>query len=52
METKQKNSNKTERWIYIGIIVVVVLYGLLKDSEVATTMMGAIKDAFSILLIN
>ncbi len=52
METKQSNSNKRERWVYIGIIIVVALYGLFKDSEVATTMMGAIKDAFSILLIN
>lgn len=49
METKKKN--KYERIIYIVLIVMLVLFGMLKDSDAAKVLMDALKNAFTIILI-
>lgn len=41
-----------ERLLYILVILGLLLYGLLRDSEVATRLMEAITNAFSILIQN
>lgn len=48
-----KFSRRTaERVIYILVILGLLLYGLLRDSEVAARLMEAITNAFSILIQN
>jgi hypothetical protein len=48
---KRKISRKTaERVIYILIIIVLVIYGIFKDSAAADTLIRAVKEAFSILI--
>lgn len=42
----------TERLLYIGIILLLLLYGLLKDSQVAARLMESVTNAFSILIQN
>jgi hypothetical protein len=50
---RRRLSRKTaERLLYIGIIVLLLLYGLLKDSETAARLMESITNAFSILIQN
>lgn len=39
-----------ERMLYVAVIVLLLLYGLLKDSEVAARLMEAVTNAFSILI--
>lgn len=41
-----------ERVLYILVILGLLLYGLLRDSEVAARLMEAITNAFSILIQN
>lgn len=49
---KLKISRKTaERIIYIVIIIALVLYGIFKDSTAADTLIRAVKEAFSILIL-
>ena len=47
----QKPSRKYERIAYVVLIVILIIYGMLKDSEAARMMMQSLKDAFSIILI-
>ena len=47
----KKRSNKYERITYIVLIVILVLFGMLKDSDAAKVLMEALKNAFSIILI-
>lgn len=48
-----KLSHRTaERLLYILVILGLLLYGLLRDSEVAARLMEAITNAFSILIQN
>lgn len=48
-----KLSRRTaERALYILLILGLLLYGLLRDSEVAARLMEAITNAFSILIQN
>ena len=47
----KKKSNKYERITYIVLIVILVLFGMLKDSDAAKVLMEALKNAFSIILI-
>ena len=49
METKKKN--RYERITYIVLIVILIIYGMAKDSETAKTLIQALKDAFTIILI-
>lgn len=52
-EPKRKISRCTaERLLYIAIILLLLLYGLFRDSEVAARLMEAITNAFSILIQN
>jgi hypothetical protein len=39
-----------ERMIYILLIVMLVIFGIFKDSGVAEVLIRAVKDAFSILI--
>ncbi len=48
---EKKRSNKYERIVYIVLIAILVLFGMLKDSEAAKVLMEALKNAFSIILI-
>lgn len=48
---EREKSNKYERLLYIVLIVILIIYGMLKDSETARMMMQSLKDAFSIILI-
>jgi hypothetical protein len=41
-----------ERMIYIAVILLLLLYGLLKDSEAAARLLEAVTNAFSILIQN
>lgn len=41
-----------ERVLYILVILGLLLYGLLRDSEVAARLMEAFTNAFSILIQN
>lgn len=44
-------SRKTMVWtIYIVLIILLVFFGLFKDSAVAEMLIRAVKDAFSILI--
>ena len=47
----EKRSNRYERITYIVLIVILVLFGMLKDSDAAKVLMEALKNAFSIILI-
>lgn len=48
-----KISRRTvERVLYILAVLMLVLYGLLQDSEVATRLMEALTNAFYILIQN
>lgn len=47
----EKKSNRYERITYIVLIVILVLFGMLKDSDAAKVLMEALKNAFSIILI-
>lgn len=50
---RSKLSRRTaERVLYILVILGLLLYGLLRDSEVAARLMEAITNAFSILIQN
>lgn len=50
---RPKFSRRTaERVLYILVILGLLLYGLLRDSEVAARLMVAITNAFSILIQN
>lgn len=50
---RSKLSRRTaERVLYILFILGLLLYGLLRDSEVAARLMEAITNAFSILIQN
>lgn len=50
---RPKLSRRTaERALYILVILGLLLYGLLRDSEVAARLMEAITNAFSILIQN
>jgi len=52
-EPKRKISRRTaERLLYITVILLLLLYGLFRDSEVAVRLMEAITNAFSILIQN
>lgn len=46
------NRRTAERVLYIFVILGLLLYGLLRDSEVAARLMEAITNAFSILIQN
>lgn len=47
----KKISRRTmERMIYILLIVMLVIFGIFKDSGVAEVLIRAVKDAFSILI--
>lgn len=51
--TRPKLNRRTaERVLYILVILGLLLYGLLRDSEVASRLMEAITNAFSILIQN
>ena len=39
-----------ERIVYIVLIVVLVIFGIFKDSGAAEVLIRAVKDAFSILI--
>ena len=43
------NWKTAARMVYIGLIIILVVFGMIKDSEVATALIQAVKDAFSIL---
>ena len=47
----EKRSNKYERITYIVLVVILVIFGMLKDSDAAKVLMEALKNAFSIILI-
>lgn len=49
---KRISRKRAERMLYIGILILLLLYGLLKDSEVAARLIEAITNAFSILIQN
>lgn len=49
---KRISRKSAERMLYIGILILLLLYGLLKDSEAATRLIEAITNAFSILIQN
>lgn len=50
---RSKLSRRTaERMLYILVILGLLLYGLLRDSEVAARLMEAITNAFSVLIQN
>ena len=52
-EPKRKICRRTlERSLYIAVILLLLLYGLFKDSEVAARLMEAITNSFSILIQN
>lgn len=52
-ESRRKISRRTaERMLYIAVILLLLLYGLFRDSEVAARLMEAITNAFSILIQN
>lgn len=52
-EPKRKISRRAlERSLYIAVILLLLLYGLFKDSEVAARLMETITNAFSILIQN
>lgn len=47
----KKISRRTmERMIYILLIVMLVIFGIFKDSGAAEVLIRAVKDAFSILI--
>lgn len=46
------NGRTVERVLYILVILGLLLFGLLRDSEVAARLMEAITNAFSILIQN
>lgn len=46
------NRRTAERVLYILVILGLLLYGLLRDSEVAARLMETITNAFSILIQN
>lgn len=41
-----------ERMIYLAVILLLLFYGLLKDSESAARLLEAVTNAFSILIQN
>lgn len=48
---KKKISRRNmERIIYIALIIILVLFGIFKDSAGAEMLIRAVKDAFSILI--
>lgn len=49
---KRISCKSAERMLYIGILILLLLYGLLKDSEAAARLIEAITNAFSILIQN
>lgn len=52
-ESHRRVSRRTaERMLYIAVILLLLLYGLFRDSEVAVRLMEAITNAFSILIQN
>lgn len=49
---KRISRQSAERMLYIGILILLLLYGLLKDSEAAARLIEAIANAFSTLIQN
>lgn len=47
---KKISRRNMERIVYILLIVVLVIFGILKDSGAAEVLIRAVKDAFSILI--
>lgn len=47
----RKISRRTmERIVYIVLIIILVVFGIFKDSGAAEVLIRAVKDAFSILI--
>lgn len=47
----RKISRRTmERIVYIVLIIILVVFGIFKDSATAEVLIRAVKDAFSILI--
>lgn len=49
---KRISRKSAERMLYIGILILLLLYGLLKDSEGAAQLIEAVGNAFSTLIQN
>lgn len=47
---KKISRQNKERMVYIVLIVVLVIFGIFKDSGAAAVLIRAVKDAFSILI--
>lgn len=47
--SKPKREN-IERGVYLTLIVIIVLFGLLKESPVAEGLLRALKEAFTIII--
>ena len=47
---KKISRRNMERMVYIALIIVLVIFGVFKDSGAAEVLIRAVKDAFSILI--
>lgn len=47
---KKISRQDKERMVYMVLIVVLVIFGIFKDSDAAEVLIRAVKDAFSILI--
>lgn len=47
---KKISRQNKERMVYIALIVVLVIFGICKDSGAAAVLIRAVKDAFTILI--
>lgn len=47
---KKISRRNMERIVYVLLIIVLVIFGMFKDSGVAEVLIRAVKDAFSILI--
>lgn len=47
---KKISRRNMERIVYVLLIVVLVIFGIFKDSGAAEVLIRAVKDAFSILI--
>ena len=47
---KKISSRNMERIIYIALIIILVIFGIFKDSAGGEMLIRAVKDAFSILI--
>nr|DAM13598.1 MAG TPA: hypothetical protein [Caudoviricetes sp.] len=50
-ESRKVSRRSVERTVYLILIILLALYGV-RDSEAAVSLLGAIKDAFSLLINN